>query len=246
MKYITIQFLFEFFIIFTRLASLIYFLPALGDERITLKGKLSLALFTSLLAVPILSDYLPEYTTSSSQLVYYIFSEMLLGTMIGISVKITFTSIMVLGNLISMQSGLSAASIFDPSQKEQIMLFSSFISMFTLVAIFASDTHHYFIAGFFETYSKFQPGNMIDLGDASNNISRIVGDSFLLAFKISSPFLILGLAIMTASGVLSRLMPTLQVLFVVTPAQIFVMFCVMIVVIQNVISLIIEHIKMIF
>lgn len=246
MQYITIEFIFSFFLIFTRLAAMFTTLPGLGDERITIKSKLMLCVFISLITLPSLSDLLPAYTNSSSLIIYYLASEMLVGGMIGLSVKIIFTSIMILGNLISMQSGLSVATIFDPSQKEQIMLFSSFISIMTLVTIFASDTHHFFIIGFIESYNAFSPGKMIDLGDAANNITRIVSDTFLLSFKISSPFLILGMAIMMASGILSRLMPTLQVLFVVTPAQILVMFFVLYVVIQKIISLIIERMLLVF
>jgi flagellar biosynthetic protein FliR len=63
----------------------------------------------------------------------------------------------------------------------------------------------------------------------------VVNDSFVLSFKIASPFLVVSLAILTGSGMLARLMPNLQVFFVLTPAQILVMFGVFYIVIDAII-----------
>ena len=63
----------------------------------------------------------------------------------------------------------------------------------------------------------------------------MVNDSFVLSFKIASPFLVVSLAILTGSGMLARLMPNLQVFFVLTPAQILVMFGVFYIVIDAII-----------
>ena len=242
----TLEFLFKFFLVFARFSSLIIFLPALGDERILMRFKLMFAIFTSLIIVQLVETQLPVFARSSSDLLYYLVSESLVGLMLGLCVRIYYTSFQVLGNLISMESGLSAATIFDPSQKDQIMLFSSFLLTLSLITIFATDTHHIFIVGLVESYGNFKPGFMLDLADLADKISQVVGDSFLLAFKISSPFLIVGVAILVGSGVLSRLMPTLQVLFVITPIQILVMFSVLFIVINNIIELVIQSMTGVF
>lgn len=221
-------------------------IPALGDERILVKARLGLALLVSFFAVPIVKEFLPQYTESNSTLTYLILSESLIGIMLGLYTKIYYGSIQILGNLISLASGLSAATIFDPSQKEQITIFSSFISVLTLVTIFATDTHHIFLIGFFESYEKLKPGLTLLTGDIADTVAIVVNNSFILAFKISAPFLIIGVAILTASGLLARLMPTLQVLFVITPAQILVMFCVLYIVINKIISLVIESMVGVF
>jgi flagellar biosynthesis protein FliR len=241
MQNLTIEFIFSFFLVFTRFASMIYLMPGMGDEKINIRIKLVIAIFTTLVTLPLVSTNLPSYTVQNSLISYYLISEMLVGSLIGLMCRIISTSILILGNLVSMLSGLSVATIFDHTQREQIMLFSSFVMTMTIAIIFASDTHHIFIAGFIESYKKFTPGEMLDLADSANIISRIVSDTFILSFKISSPFLIVGIAILVASGVLSRLMPSLQVLFVVTPAQILVMFSVMYVVIQNIITIVIDR-----
>ncbi len=243
---ITLEFLFKFFLVFARFAALVIFLPGLGDERVLVRFKLLFAVFFSFIVIPMVEASLPSFSTSSSTLLFYLASESLIGLMLGLCIRIYYTSFLIVGNLISMESGLSAASMFDPGQKEQVMIFSSFLMLLSLISIFSTDTHHIFISGFIESYSKFQPGFMLDLGDLADRMSRVAGDSFLLAFKISSPFLIVGVAILVGSGVLSRLMPTLQVLFVITPVQILVMFAVLFIVCGNIIELVIQNIISIF
>jgi flagellar biosynthetic protein FliR len=60
------------------------------------------------------------------------------------------------------------------------------------------------------------------LGDVANLDARVVADSFTLALQMAAPFLVYGLVFSSAMGVLARLMPTLQVFFVATPAQLLI------------------------
>lgn len=55
--------------------------------------------------------------------------------------------------------------------------------------------------------------------------------------------MVISLAIMTGGGMLSRLMPNLQVFFVITPAQILVIFGTMYIVINAVIAKIVTAIS---
>lgn len=240
LSFVTQQYIFNFFLIFTRLSGLLALVPGFGDERISARIKIYICVMITISSMSFVQVYLPKYTNISSLLVYYIIAELLVGIMLGICVRIYFSSIMVLGNLVSMESGLSAATIYDSTQKEQIMLFSSFITTLALATIFASDSHHHFIAGFLDSYEKFKPGFMLDIDDTTNKIVLTFSQSFLLAFKISAPFLIVGMAILIVSGVLSRIMPSLQVLFVITPAQIMLMFAILYIVINNIIEQVIE------
>ncbi|MDX1923648.1 MAG: flagellar biosynthetic protein FliR [Rickettsiaceae bacterium] len=236
----TVQLIFDFFLVLARISALFTMVPGLSDERISIKTRLGMSFAVTLCSVSFASQYLPPYTTSSSLLVYYMISEILIGMMLGLSLRILFSSILTLGNIVSMQSGLSAATMYDPSQKEQVAIFGSFVLTISLTMIFASDSHHLFIAGFLESYEKFRPGFMLDMSDMSLKITNTVNQAFNIAFKIAAPFIIVGTSILVGGGVLSRLMPTFQVFFVITPAQILIMFMVLYVVMNKIISIVIE------
>lgn len=233
---LSLEFIFQFMLIFARLGTAFRAFPAVGSPYVHSRAKLFIALTISFVMLPILSPYLPEYTDNFAKNIGYIAIEILVGLIISVAANIYFMSLHFVGQILSMQSGLGSAAFFDPMQKSQVAIFSNFMLIIAVVMIFASNVHYLFISAVADSYMKFPPGELVDSGDISRFVSFVINDSFILSFKIVSPFLVVGLAIMTGSGLLSRLMPNLQVFFVITPAQIFIMFGTMYIVIQVIIS----------
>ena len=233
---ITIEFIFQFMLVFARLGTAFSRLPALGSPYIFMRGKLAFALTVSFVMMPILQPYLPQYSENFATNIGYLAIEILIGLIISVAANIYFQSLHFVGQIVSMQSGLGAAAFFDPAQRSQVAIFSNFMLLVAIVFIFATDTHFIFIQAVAQSYEKFPPGELVNSGDLSKFIAFVINDSFILSFKISSPFLVVALAIMTGSGMLARLMPNLQVFFVITPAQILVMFGTMYIVIEAVVT----------
>lgn len=233
---LSLEFIFQFMLVFARLGTAFRTFPGVGSPYIHSRAKLFVALTISFVMLPILAPYLPKYTNNFAQNIGYIAIEILIGLIISIAANIYFMSLHFVGQILSMQSGLGSAAFFDPMQKSQVAIFSNFMLIIAIVMIFASNVHHLFISAVADSYIKFPPGELVNSGDVSKFVSFVINDSFILSFKIVSPFLVVGLAIMTGSGLLSRLMPNLQVFFVITPAQIFIMFGTMYIVIHVIVS----------
>jgi flagellar biosynthetic protein FliR len=231
-----IEFIFQFMLVFARLGTAFSNLPAVGAPYIFMRGKLAFALTVSFVMMPILQPYLPGYSENFATNIGYLAIEILIGLIISFAANIYFQSLHFVGQIVSMQSGLGSAAFFDPMQKSQVAVFSNFMLIVAVILIFATDTHFLFIKSVAESYEKFPPGELVNAGDLSKFVAFVINDSFILAFKISSPFLVVGLAIMTGSGMLARLMPNLQVFFVITPVQILIMFGTMYIVIEAVIT----------
>jgi flagellar biosynthetic protein FliR len=51
-------------------------------------------------------------------------------------------------------------------------------------------------------------------------VARAVANAFRLAMEISAPFLVLGIVFFVALGLIARLVPQIQILFVTQPLQI--------------------------
>ncbi|GAB4165314.1 MAG: flagellar biosynthetic protein FliR [Rickettsiaceae bacterium] len=233
---VTLEFIFQFMLVFARLGTAFSRFPAIGAPYIFSRGKLALALTVSFVMIPILQPYLPKYSDNFAINIGYLAIEILIGLIISIAANIYFQSLHFVGQIISMQSGLGAAAFFDPLQKSQVAIFSNFMLLVAIVFIFATNTHFIFIQAVADSYIKFPPGEVVDSGDLGRFVAFVVNDSFILSFKIVSPFLVVALAIMTGSGMLARLMPNLQVFFVITPAQILVMFGTMYIVIEAIVT----------
>lgn len=233
---ITLDFVFQFILVFARLGTAFRIFPAIGSPYFHGRGKAAIALTVSFVMMPVLTPYLPHYTDNFALVLGYIAIEIFIGLIISVAANIYFLSLHFVGQILSLQSGLGAAAFFDPLQKSQVALFSNLMLLTAIVFIFATNTHYIFIQAVADSYIKFPPGELVNSGDISKFISFVVNDSFILSFKIVSPFIVVGLAVMTGSGLLARLMPNLQVFFVITPAQILIMFGTMYIVIQAVVT----------
>lgn len=239
---ITTEFVFHLMLVFSRLGSAFSIFPAFSDGAILVRVRLVFAILVCLVLLPILSPFLPQYTDNPSMIAGLIATEIMIGILISIAAKLYFWSLHIVGQIISMQSGLGAATFFDPTQGMQNAIFTSYLFIFTVVFIFVSDTHYLFIGGVIDSYERFPPGEMPEIADISKFITYALNDSFILAFKLSAPFLLVSIAILVGSGILARLMPNLQVFFVITPAQILVIFGILYIVANAVVSKTVETI----
>ncbi len=86
--------------------------------------------------------------------------------------------------------------------------------------VFATDMHHLVIAAMNDSYSIFAPGELPLMGDAAQHVTRIIATSFRIGIQLSAPFLVFGLLFNFGLGVLSRLMPQMQVFFIGLPLSI--------------------------
>jgi flagellar biosynthetic protein FliR len=94
--------------------------------------------------------------------------------------------------------------------------------MLGLTLIFATNMHYLVIAALNDSYNVFAPGVLPSTGDAAALITTMVAGAFRIGIELSAPFLVFGLLFNIGIGVLSRLMPQMQVFFVALPLSILI------------------------
>lgn len=241
---LTNELVFHFMLIFARIGTAFMNLPVISSEYIFVRGRLLISLAVCLIMYPAISPLLPKYSISVASNISFLAIEILIGLIVSIASKIYFNILNFVGQIISMQSGLGMATFFDPNQKAQVTIFSNFMILVASVFILASDTHHLYFLAISDSYIKFPPGELLKAGDISSFVVYVFNASFILAFKISAPFLVISLAVMTGGGLLSRLMPNLQIFFIITPAQIIIVMATMYVVINSIVTKITDAVMM--
>jgi flagellar biosynthetic protein FliR len=76
------------------------------------------------------------------------------------------------------------------------------------------------LAAVAESYGVFPAGDLPRFDDVIAAGVRLVSDSFRLGVQIAAPALVVGTVFFVGMGLLSRLMPQMQVFFIALPAQI--------------------------
>jgi flagellar biosynthetic protein FliR len=133
--------------------------------------------------------------------------------------------------VIAQQLGLGFVTAVDPTQGQQNVIVGNFLTVLGVTLIFATDLHHLVIAALNDSYTLFQPGDIPLLGDVAALTTRTVATAFRIGIQLSAPFLLFGLLFNLGLGILSRLMPQMQVFFVGIPLSILLGFLVLLLVI---------------
>ena len=212
--------LFAFLLVFARIGTALMIIPAIGEVFVSPRLRLSIALAVSLLTTPLVAAQLPPMPSSPYQLLLIMGAEMGIGAFIGFAGRVMIASLSMAGMVIAYQSALANAFVRNPVAAEQGALAGAFLTIVGLLLIFVTNLHLVMLTGIVESYRLMPPGDFSPVGDMAQTIARLVSSSFLLAMQIGAPFIVVGLLFTLGVGVLNRLMPQIQMFFVVMPLQI--------------------------
>ncbi len=208
-------------ILFARIGAVFMTAPALGDFSLIPRIRLVAALLVTLALFPIAA---PVYETAMAArpdhaIAALLIAETVIGLFIGLLARILFSALNVAGQIIAFQMGLSLAQVFDPTQQLQGALIGGFLAVMGTAVIFSADLHYLFLFALRDSYAVFIPGSALALGDMAAAMTDVMASAFTLGTRLAAPFIVFGLVFYTAAGVLNRLIPQVQVFFMLLPAN---------------------------
>lgn len=214
---------FIYMLIFARVGTMLMLMPALGEQTIPARMRLAFALAFALVLYPLLASSLPVMPVEPLGMVALLLHELAVGLILGGIARIIVMSTQVAGAIIAFQSGLSTAMAADPSQGGiQGAVIGSFLSFLGVALIFATDLHHMALAAIYDSYVVFPTSMPLMFDDAAQMAIQAVSHAFTIGVQMSGPFIVYGLIFNLGMGILSKLMPQLQVFFIAMPANVFI------------------------
>lgn len=211
--------LFQYLLIFARLGAAFMMLPGFGDAYVPPRMRLAFALVLSLALMPLLSDRIPVLPSGLDRFFGLLAIETSIGLFFGLMARVMLMAAQTAGTVIALQVGFANAFVADPVTAQQAAVTGNFLLALALALIFATGIDHLTLRALAGTYAMFPAGVLPPLGDVADHMSRLVADSFELAVQLSAPFLVYGIVFAVGLGLLSRLMPALQVFFIAMPMQ---------------------------
>ena len=146
-----------FFFVFLRVGAIVLSMPVLNSKSIPFFFKMCLALATSLILLPILNLTKFPLFSDLIPLVLGATGEILIGIIIGFSVKLIFSGIQMAGQLAGYQMGLAIANVMDPASNQQVPILAQFNNIIALLIFVATNAHHWFIRALAESYRLVEP-----------------------------------------------------------------------------------------
>lgn len=215
---------FLFILVFARVGSMAMILPSLGERGINARARLVFALILAFVMLPLVGEPVTAVPATMAGMLIAILREILIGVGIGLSVRLLMGAVQVAATTIAFQMGLGFAQNVDPTQGVQGALFSSFLSVVALTLIMATDTHHLLIAAIHDSYTLFPTGSAPPVGDFATKALDSVAIAFRVAIQMAAPFIVFGVVFYLGMGIISRLIPQIQVFFVAMPVNIMLGF----------------------
>ncbi|MEQ8813784.1 MAG: flagellar biosynthetic protein FliR [Thalassobaculum sp.] len=219
-QYLPLQ-VFQILLVFARTGSAMLMIPGIGETFVPIRVRLLFSGLLALAVAPAIAPQLPPEPGNAAELLTLIAGEVLIGIYFGLVSRLLLLTLDTAGRVISFSAGLAAANIFNPSLTEQGTVIGLILTMLGILLLFITDLHHMIIRAVVESYGTFPAGRELMFADLSEAITELSAGSFKVAIQLSAPFYVFSLLFFVCLGVMSRLMPQLQIFFIGLPVQIY-------------------------
>lgn len=231
-----------FMLMFARIGTMVMLLPGFGETGVPSQIRLAVALVLSFVLFPLHRDAFAVDLRSFGPVTLALGQELLIGAILGLTTRLTISSLQVAGSIIAQQLGLGFVTAVDPTQGEQGVIIGNFLAMLGVTLVFVSNLHYLVIAALHESYQLFPPGEVPPMGDVAALFTHTAAGLFRIGVQLSAPFLVFGLLFNLGLGILARLMPQMQVFFIGVPLSILIGFFILYAVVGSMMGLFLDYV----
>ncbi|MCF7886419.1 MAG: flagellar biosynthetic protein FliR [Candidatus Marinimicrobia bacterium] len=208
-----------YMLVFARISGLLISLPILSSPLINKKTKVLMTILFTFIIAPGLTVEFPEVSTLSS-LVILIVVEVFVGLTIGFGTLVIFESFNMIGAIMGRQMGLFMARAINPMTRQQSNVVSPFLTLILIVYFLVTNSHYIFIRTIFENFRVIPIGMATFPGSQGRTMIATGSTAYHIAIKFAGPTIIFLLLLQIATAFSVRVMPQMNVMFVMLPLRI--------------------------
>ena len=232
-----------FLAVFMRLGTMMMVFPAFSETAVPIRIRLMIALTITFIMVPLVASTYPPQPATVAGLFFLLGTEFVVGVFIAGATRIIMAALHVAGFTMGFQTSLAFAQNFDPTQGVQSALIATFLSILGITLIFVTDLHHLMIAAMRDSYTMFTPGAALPVGDFAAMVTSTFAGMFKLAIQMAAPLIAFALIFNLGLGVLTKLMPQVQIFFVAIPANLISGFIIISIMLSAIMIWFLEHVE---
>jgi flagellar biosynthetic protein FliR len=207
------------FILFCRIGGCLMIAPGFSSIQIPTQARLFIALAATFSLAPLLLGRLPLQTLSDDPIAALrtIGTELLVGGSIGLMARIFMIALETLA--VASATGLGQANPFgvEIEQNDALPPLATLITMAATVLIFVMDLHWEILRGLVASYSAIPASDTFDPGFSLRHIAEVLVETFRVALRICSPFILYAIIVNLAISIINRLTPQIAIFYISTP-----------------------------
>ncbi len=200
-----------FLLILARMSGCVFFNQIFGRGNLPVLLKTSISLFLTITVYGMLP---PETDIVIGTLIEYILlivKEIFIGYLIGYLISLFFSTVVISGEILDMQTGMSMSKIYDPSSNLSMGITGSFLNLILILIFFSANGHLTLIQIFITSCKLIKIGNFSIPTDLLINMVEMFGQILILALKLSMPILAVEIILEAGIGILMKAIPQIQV-----------------------------------
>lgn len=206
---------------FLRVGALLGAAPVIGTPAVPARIRIILALGITAVLVPALPAA-PVVEIFSATGVAVTAQQLLIGVILGVSVRIIFAAVELAGQLFGQQMGLGFAAMMDPQNGNQVPVVSQFYALLATLLFLSFDGHLLLLHALAESFDTLPVGATGVSHAGLGVLLQWAGELFTQAVVIALPGITVLLIVNFAYGILARSAPQLNILAVGFPITILV------------------------
>ena len=212
-----------FMLIFTRMSGLFVTAPFFSTFTMPEQVKIWFCALISFILYPILSAkahfIMPH---SMPEFAILIAIEFAIGFAIGFIANLLFVGVSMVGELISIQMGLSMANVLDPVSGESSTIMSSLYTYLVTLVFLGLGAYEYLFAAIYKCFFAMPVGleGVFNSGIFEGAL-LLSGQMFQIAFGLAMPIFSVLLVCDILLGMMSKVMPQMNIFMVSLPFKVF-------------------------
>ena len=217
-------------LVLARVLAMIQVAPLLSSRAIPQVGKIGLAMFIAMVALPGVAAAGYPLPPSGMQYGLLLLGEALLGALIGFLAYLAFAALRLAGQFISLSVGFGVAELFDPLSGQRSPLLSQVFSLLALLVFLSvGGLHRLLLVGVAGSFQALRATDLVVsleagalrgagllLQRAAGSLSRLFSTALTIALPIFGALLLVSIAL----ALLAKAAPQMNLLMLGLPVSI--------------------------
>lgn len=206
------------FFLFCRIGACLMVAPGFASDRVPVRVRLLVALTVSVALFPAAGASIRDAIDGQNPgtLVWFAGCELLIGVVLGLLARFFFLALETLITTVNMTIGLG--NIFSvAAETDPMPALSTFFITAAVTFVFILDLHLELLRGLVASYRIAPFAGPLTKSTFLADLSGTLGQAYVLALRITSPFLLFALIVNLGFGFLARLTPQAPVYFISAP-----------------------------
>jgi len=211
---------FKAVMILARIGAAVMVMPGLGEAEVPAPVRLGIGLSLTLLLFPVLGPGLPGPPDAVGEAARLLVIEILVGLWLGGLARCVMVAMTMAGQAIALLLGLAQALVPDPQIGGQGTAPARLLSLVAAVLVLGSGLYAIPLRALVDSYDLLPAGAAFPAGAGAEAMAAALAESLALALRLAAPFVLAGVVINVALGLLTRIAPQVQVYFLAVPGQV--------------------------